>query len=145
MNNEGIQLYLIEATKHSKQYLIELDELKVDLLAKNFKSRDYRATERVLQVFTELCIGLAKHCLKKVHGSTSSDAYQTFKLLTEHGNITSEELIRWRKIIGMRNGLVHDYLTIDLLIVEAVIKNGQYQYLGEFSKKAISFLKEKSS
>lgn len=140
MKNEGLQLYLAEVLKHKSKYLTELDELREDLIADNFKSRDYLATERLLQIFTELCIGLAKHCLKKAQGHSASDAYQTFSLLKEHGMITSNELIQWKKIIGMRNGLVHDYLNIDLLIIEHIIKQRQYKQLDLFCTKAINIL-----
>lgn len=142
MKHEGLQLYLAEIQKQKKRYLQELDELRDDLLADNFKSRDYLATERLLQVFTELCIGLAKHCLKQVQASSATDAYQTFSLLKQHGLISSDELIQWKKIIGMRNGLVHDYLNIDLLIIEHIVKQKQYLQLDEFSSKAIDFLQK---
>ena len=58
--DDGLNLYLLEASKHKDQYKKELDELRADLLEIGFKQRDYRATERLLQVFVELCIGLAK-------------------------------------------------------------------------------------
>ena len=35
MNNEGLQLYLIEADKHRAQYLAELIELREDLINDN--------------------------------------------------------------------------------------------------------------
>ncbi|PAJ71822.1 hypothetical protein CJF42_24600 [Pseudoalteromonas sp. NBT06-2] len=143
MNNEGLQLYLIEADKHRAQYLAELIELREDLINDNFRSRDYRAVERVLQVFTELCIGLSKHWLKTIKMKSASEAYQSFSLLREYNQISKAELANWRKIIGMRNGLVHDYLNIDLTILEDVIENEYYLQLNEFSIKAIDFLKQR--
>jgi len=140
--NSGLQLYLLEAEKHQEKYLSELEELRIDLIAGQFKSRDYRATERLLQILTELSIGLAKHWLKDLQGHSAAEAYQTFSQLTEHGQLTSSELSNWKKIIGMRNGLVHDYLNIDLLIVEKIIKNKQYIQLAEFNKKALQALRE---
>lgn len=140
MKNQGLQLYLIEARKHQQQYKFELDELREDLLAENFKSRDYRATERLLQIFTELCISLGKHWLKSIQGSSASEAYQTFSLLKENNQISSEELVLWKKIIGLRNGLVHDYLNIDLLIVELIVKEQRYLQLDGFATKAIHYL-----
>ncbi|GAW97794.1 MULTISPECIES: type VII toxin-antitoxin system HepT family RNase toxin [Colwellia] len=145
MVNEGLQLYLIEAKKHQQQYKLELDELRIDLLADNFKGRDYRATERLLQIFTELCIGLAKHWLKGIQRSSTSEAYQTFSLLKKHNQISSENLALWKKIIGLRNGLVHDYLNIDLLIVERIIKEQHYLQLEEFANKAILHLQTKNN
>ncbi|MFC3852749.1 HepT-like ribonuclease domain-containing protein [Salinispirillum marinum] len=49
-------------------------------------------------------------------------------------------MLEWKKIIGLRNGLVHDYLKIDLLILEKIIKEAHYQRLDEFSTKAIQYL-----
>ncbi len=143
MKAEGLSLYLKEAKKHSSQNLAELDELREDLIAGNFRSRDYRAVERVLQVYTELCIGLAKHWLKSINKESASDAYRTFSLLREQSQITADELLSWRKILGMRNGLVHDYLNIDLAIVEGVVRERHYEQLNAFCQKAISFLSNK--
>ncbi|MFT6732256.1 MAG: hypothetical protein ACJAS9_000435 [Polaribacter sp.] len=142
MKNKGLELYLIEAEKHKSQYFSELNELRQDLLNDNFRRRDYRATERVLQIFTELCVGLSKHWLKTLQVDSASDAYKTFSLLKENNQISSDELIRWRKIIGMRNGLVHDYLNIDPMIIEDVIRNKHYQELEVFSDKAIVVLQK---
>lgn len=142
MKNEGLQLYLLEANKHQQRYLNELNELRDDLCAGHFKSRDYRAAERLLQVFTELCIGLAKHWVKHLQGQSSNEAYQSFNMLMEHGVITTQELSTWKKIIGMRNGLVHDYLNVDPLIIQTIIKNQNYQELANFAVKAISTLTE---
>jgi uncharacterized protein with HEPN domain len=50
--------------------------------------------------------------------------------------------MQWKKIIGLRNGLVHDYLNIDLLIIEHIIRQRQYLQLGAFSSKAVDILQE---
>ena len=99
MSTNGLQVYLTEAEKHQKKYLSELNELRKDLLDDNFRSRDYRAVERVLQIFTGLCISLAKHWFKTIKAESASDAYQTFSSLREHNLISNKELINWRKII----------------------------------------------
>lgn len=143
MTNTGLELYLVEAKKHQQQYHAELDELKEDLINDNFRSRDYRALERLLQVYTELCIGLAKHWLKVYQKESAADAYQTFSQLREHGQLTRDELLNWRRIIGMRNGLVHDYLNIDLTILEDILLNAYYLQLTEFSNKAFIVLQQK--
>lgn len=143
MNEQGLALYLAEARKHSARYLQELNELRDDLENNNFKRRDYRALERLLQVFTELCIGLSKHWVKSLQSQSAIDAYQSFMALRENGEISNDELVRWRKIIGMRNGLVHDYLNIDLVIIEDVLRQGHYLELDKFSCKAMAFLESK--
>ena len=91
MPEHGLSHYLKAAKNHSSNYKIELDELKSDLLHDNFSSRDYRATERLLQVYVELCIGLAKHWVKQTNQTTTTDAYQAFSLLKEDNKIKSRE------------------------------------------------------
>ncbi|MDD9196728.1 DUF86 domain-containing protein [Aliivibrio sp. S3MY1] len=138
--NKGLELYLVEVESHKAKYLKELNELRFDLNQSSLKSRDYLAAERLLQVFTEMCIGLSKHMVKKIQNKSPTEAYQSFSLLKEHGLISSNELRTWKQIIGMRNGLVHDYLNIDLLIVEDILREGHYQALADFTEKAITFL-----
>ncbi|MGR6832923.1 type VII toxin-antitoxin system HepT family RNase toxin [Aliivibrio wodanis] len=142
--NKGLELYLAEVESHKAKYLKELNELRFDLNQSNLKSRDYLAAERLLQVFTEMCIGLSKHMVKKIQNKSPTEAYQSFSLLKEHGLISSNELRTWKQIIGMRNGLVHDYLNIDLLIVEDILREGHYQALADFTEKASTFLLSES-
>jgi uncharacterized protein YutE (UPF0331/DUF86 family) len=124
------------------KYLKELDELSFDLTHSGLKSRDYLAAERLLQVFTEMCIRLSKHMVKKVQAKSATEAYQSFSLLKEHNVISSNELRTWKQIIGMRNGLVHDYLNIDLLIIEDILREKHYQSLADFTEKAVKFLSD---
>ena len=138
--NKGLELYLAEVGSHKAKYLKELNELRFDLNQSTLKSRDYLAAERLLQVFTEMCIGLSKHMVKKIQNKSPTEAYQSFSLLKEHGLISSDELRTWKQIIGMRNSLVHDYLNIDLLIVEDILREGYYQALADFTEKAVTFL-----
>ena len=138
--NKGLELYLAEVESHKAKYLKELNELRFDLNQSTLKSRDYLAAERLLQVFTEMCIGLSKHMVKKIQNKSPTEVYQSFSLLKEHGLISSDELRTWKQIIGMRNSLVHDYLNIDLLIVEDILREGHYQALADFTEKAVTFL-----
>ena len=137
----GLKLYLTEAAKHKQDYCQQLDELRADLALGELRRRDYLAIERLLQLLTELSIGLAKHCLKRYQQHSSVDAYQTFSQLHQHGMITADELSEWRQIIGMRNGLVHDYLNIDVNIVRLIVSQGRYHTLADFCDKAIRFLR----
>ena len=115
-----------------------MDELN-QLTALN--SRDYRAAERLLQLLAEVSIGLAKHWLKSLKKESGSNAYQTFVGLHELSLLTEAELNEWRKIIGLRNSLVHDHLNIDKSIIKLIIKDKKYQTLQLFCQTAISTLK----
>ncbi|PCJ50977.1 MAG: hypothetical protein COA74_00480 [Gammaproteobacteria bacterium] len=135
--DQGLKLYLKEVTLHINEYSSELEELSQ---LTQLSNRDYRAAERLLQLITEVSIGLAKHWLKTMKKETGSNAYQTFVAL-EYLNVISEsELIEWKKIIGLRNTLVHDYLNVDKSIIKLVIKNEKYKNLILFCQNAISAL-----
>lgn len=139
-DQQGLSHYLTEVTKQKQRYLDELEQLRLDFAAGDFRSRDYLATERLLQVLTELSIGLAKHCCKRITGQSAADAYQTFSTLAENGFLTVAELTEWKKIIGFRNGLMHDYLNIDLLIVANILSKAHYLRVAQFCDKAIELL-----
>lgn len=87
-----------------------------------------------------MCIRLSKHMVKKLQKKGVTEAYQSFSILKEHNLISSHELHTWKQVIGMRNGLVHDYLNIDLLIIEDILREGHYQTLADFTDKAVIFL-----
>ena len=137
MVEHGLQLYLKEVIIHINEYELELNELKqLNVLNK----RDYRAAERLLQLLTEVSIGLAKHWLKSIKKESGSNAYQTYIALQDLGIITDNELIEWRKIIGLRNSLVHDYLNVDKAIIKLIVKEEKYKTLLLFCQKAINAL-----
>jgi uncharacterized protein YutE (UPF0331/DUF86 family) len=136
--DEGLSLYLIEVTNHLTDYRQELDELS---LMATITGRDYRAAERLLQLVTEVSIGLAKHWLKSCNKTSGANAYQTFVGLNSLNLLTDEQLTEWRKIIGLRNTLVHDYLSVDQSIVKSVIKEKKYHNLFDFCELAISKIK----
>jgi uncharacterized protein YutE (UPF0331/DUF86 family) len=137
MVDQGLQLYLKEVVFHLNEYEFELHELSQVVI---LNSRDYRATERLLQLLTEVSIGLAKHWLKSIKKESGSNAYQTFVALQNVGAISEIELVEWRKIIGLRNSLIHDYLNVDKSIIKMIVKNEKYQTLVLFCEKAVDAL-----
>ena len=92
-----------------------------------------RAAERALQVLIEACIGIAKYWLKTENKHLPLDAYESFTKLAELKKISLADLKQWRKVIGMRNALVHDYLTIDNELLHAVMADRAYQFLLDFA------------
>ena len=68
------------------------------------------------------------------------DAYQAFEILVQRGAQPAEGLIGWRKIIGLRNALVHDYLNIDPEIIRSVISQGYSDQLFTFAEQGLVWL-----
>ena len=91
----------------------------------------YRTSERLLQLLTEACIGIAKQTLKAEGKPVPSDARKAFFQLHAIGlDPTGAD---WNRIIGMRNALVHDYLNLSPERVLDVIRTDQYQVLLDFA------------
>jgi len=128
--------YLIAILQHRRECLEDLDGLASIAVLRSFNRIERRAAERALQVLIESCIGVAKHWLKAAGKNQPLDAYENFNKLAELQKISLEELKKWRKIIGMRNALVHDYLTIDSELLQQIIAERHYRFLTDFLEKA---------
>ncbi len=62
----------------------------------------------------EACNGIAKHWNFVFYKTAPADTYAAFEKLSQQGVETVND-VEWRKIIGMRNALVHEYLNIELI------------------------------
>jgi len=99
---------------------------------------EYRASERTLQILIEACIGIAKQWGYAVSNVAPADAYSAFERLSQLGQDVPD--IQWRKIIGMRNALVHDYLNIEPMIIRSVIKQRGFIPLLAFANQGLDVL-----
>lgn len=128
-----------------------LEEIKSDLLGLHDISNtrtlgryEYRAAERSLQVLIEACIGIAKHWSYALNKTAPADAYSAFEILSQFG-ISDIDKMSWRKVIGMRNALVHDYLNIDPEIICLVIQKKDFDELFKFSEQGLLALMDISN
>jgi uncharacterized protein YutE (UPF0331/DUF86 family) len=138
MNNAStVEIYLYELNQQVKNYIAELDELAT---LPTLKNRDYYAAERLLQVLIEACIGISKRWIKRLAKPVPHDAYKSFEILVSHGVLPWDDLIKWRKIIGLRNALVHDYLNVDKLIILNVLQHHYYREMQVFIELATTAL-----
>lgn len=83
---------------------------------------------------------MAKHWAKTLASHTPQDAYQAFEILARRGELSPDTLIGWRKISGLRNALVHDYLNIDPEIIRSVIAQGYSDQLFTFAEQGLDWL-----
>ena len=118
--------YITSLRLRLSRYQAELGELRQLLSQRALSNLEYRAAERTLQVSIGACIGIAKHWAKALAGHSPQDAYQAFEILCQRGAQpdNDDELSGWRKVIGLRNALVHDHLNIDPEIIRSVISQG---------------------
>ncbi|WP_162299676.1 type VII toxin-antitoxin system HepT family RNase toxin [Marinospirillum perlucidum] len=130
--------YLISLTEHANECERDLLLLKNKLEVEPWSRFEELAAERSLQLLIEAAIGAAKHWAKKSTGQTINEGLKAFQYLQSAGLIASQT--PWKKVIGLRNALVHDYLDVDPEIVQSVVRNGYYQQPLDFVRKAVKVL-----
>jgi len=91
-----------------------------------------------LQVLTENAIGKAKVWIKQRQLPVPVSAYDAFAQLHRENIIDDEALRNWTAAIGLRNRIVHDYLNVDMSIIESLVKERTYQLQVQFLLKTIS-------
>jgi len=129
--------YLFSMREHLAELKSELQGLTEIIAQRDLSRYEYRAAERTLQVLIEACIGIAKHWVYSLNKTTPADAYAAFEKLSQQG-IKSVNAVEWRKIIGIRDALIHDYLNIEPEIIRAVIKHSTYQALFAFAENGLA-------
>jgi uncharacterized protein YutE (UPF0331/DUF86 family) len=137
VGNKMLNVFSASMQEHIQQLVSQLDQLaNIERSLNQFESL---AAERLLQVLIEACIGISKHWVKHQGLGIASDANRAFILLEQSGQWTNKEL-DWRKIIGLRNALVHGYLNIDQHVILDVVNKRHYKALAEFAFKGLKAL-----
>ena len=133
--------YILSMREHLNEIQSELHGLTEIINQRDFNRYEYRASERTLQILIEACIGIAKHWNYALYKTAPADAYSAFEKLSQQG-IDGINDVEWRKIIGLRNALVHDYLNIEPQIIRALIKNTAYIGLLKFADQGLTALQK---
>ncbi len=92
---------------------------------------DLFAIQRVLQIFIESFIGMARYLVQQKYNLSVSQSREALDELKNKNDLTMEQHKQLLKIVGFRNVLVHDYLEINDDIVEAIIMKKNYLFMAE--------------
>ncbi|NRB58029.1 MAG: DUF86 domain-containing protein [Salinicola sp.] len=85
----------------------------------------------------QLCVDIASHWIAEHHELTSPITMgQSFEVLAERGVIARDLADDMRKSVGFRNIVVHNYETVDWMIVFAIC----HRHLDQFRRFAAVFM-----
>lgn len=73
--------------------------------------------ERVLSQLVELAVAINSHVASALSGRAPEDYRSSFAAAAAAGLIHDDLAVRLAPAVGLRNILVHDYVTIDLTVV----------------------------
>ena len=90
-----------------------------------------------LQVSIENAIGKAKHWLKALGQEVPVSAYDSFAALSLAGVIDAAALAQWNAAVGLRNRIVHDYMNVDLALIQDLVRKQQYRFILEVLRRPI--------
>jgi len=105
-------------------------------------NRSRRFVERLLQIAIEAMIDIGHHIISD-EGFREPQSYRdVFKVLTENGILSEDDLPKYEKIASFRNILVHHYEKIDDSIVYGIFKNN-LRDLEEYVAYILSWLEKR--
>jgi uncharacterized protein YutE (UPF0331/DUF86 family) len=81
------------------------------------------AVERWLQVAIEACVDMASHVVADEGWTPPSTGREALLLLASHGRLPLDLAQRLGAAVGLRNILVHDYVTVDLAQLAATVRD----------------------
>ncbi|MFP4394861.1 MAG: type VII toxin-antitoxin system HepT family RNase toxin [Anaerolineales bacterium] len=98
-----------------EQYINELEKQQTIPLP-NFESAftAQLAVERAFQAATESCIDIAAHIVATYQLGHPKESRDVFKILAEHGYLSSDFGQAMMDMVGLRNRIVHLYWDVDV-------------------------------
>ena len=64
-------------------------------------------------------------------------AYDSFAALSLAGVIDAAALAQWNAAVGLRNRIVHDYMNVDLTLIQDLVRQEKYRFILEFLRRPI--------
>jgi uncharacterized protein YutE (UPF0331/DUF86 family) len=134
-----LELYQQETERLARDLQAMLDDVSQRLLhQQSLSALEQAGVLHALQVLTENAIGKAKVLIKQRLQTVPVSAYDAFAQLHRDHLIDDQAMRNWTAAIGLRNRIVHDYLNVDMSVIETLVKERQYQLQVQFLLTPIS-------
>jgi uncharacterized protein YutE (UPF0331/DUF86 family) len=128
-----LELYQKETEKLAERNGKLLNELHNKLMqTADLSIIEEQAMLHALQIIIENAIGKARHLLKAKNEKVPISAYDLFEQMKSLDLIDDRALQEWRKIIGLRNTIVHEYMKVNITLVKTIVKKEQYSFVLDF-------------
>lgn len=128
-----LELYQKETEKLAERNGMLLEALRDKLMQNSDLSLvEEQAMLHALQIIIENAIGKARHLLKTKNEKVPIGAYDLFEQLKNLNVIDDGTLQEWKKIIGLRNTIVHEYMKVNITLVKTIVKEGKYDFVLDF-------------
>lgn len=111
---------------------LDADRLRNDAIAA-------AAVERLTCRVVELAVDINTHISASILGRAPENYRESFDLASAVGALTSEVVQRIKPSVGMRNAIVHEYITIDYGIVAAAVPMALETYT-EYRRQVATFV-----
>lgn len=106
------------------EVLYELNKLSKIKKKEFLKSNIYvSATENYLRKALQIIIDLATDIVSKNRLGPCSSYYEAFEILVNNDILSEKNLDLYKKMVGMRNKIVHDYERISKEVLYMVLEN----------------------
>ncbi len=125
--------YQAETEKLARESAVLLEEVRIRLeKGDDLSLLEQRGALYSIQLLVENAIGKAKRRIKSLKQSVPVSGYDVFEVLAQNNEIPNHDLDSWKKVIGLRNAIVHEYQNINWVNVELVIKKNRLQFVINF-------------
>ena len=85
-----------------------------------------------LQLLIENAIGKAKQILKHSGEPVPTSAYDAMQSLVHIKGLPAESFLQWAAIIGLRNRIAHEYMSLDMRKVMELVQVRSHKMVVEF-------------
>jgi len=126
------------------EYLVKITAEIENEVAKGFdllQFGDLMKFAHALQIQAQTLIDMVQRAAAQLGESPHSYA-EAGEILLRRGIFNEKDYKRYRAIVGFRNILVHGYASIDISIIEDILKNKRYRETVELAKKILERVRD---